>query len=238
MTKLQPPLLAYHRAMPRSPIQVSIMNFAEIKIHEVGGNEAPTTPRAFLKKTKISALSSPKFALCYKKITITTYTQFLFAASNLSLIFHYLPTLYTRMPSVKRFLFGGTSLGSTSTEFALLVLRAFTGLAMALAHGWGKVPPGRGLVATVSDLGFPAPELFAWLAGLSELVGGICLAIGFCTRLSAFLIFTTMMVAAFGVHANDGFSGQEMALMYAAMTLPFLFAGCGKVGVDTLFRSS
>jgi len=142
------------------------------------------------------------------------------------------------MPPIKRVLFGGTSLGSTSTEFSLLILRAFTGLAMAMAHGWGKIPPGRGLISTIDGLGFPAPEFFAWAAGLSELVGGIFLAIGFCTRLSAFLIFTTMMVAAFGVHANDGFSGQEMALMYAAMTLPFIFAGCGKVGVDTLFRSS
>ena len=107
---------------------------------------------------------------------------------------------------------------------------------MALAHGLGKVPPPNGFVNGVEDIGFPAPLFFAWAAALSELVGGLFLAAGFLTRISAFLIFATMLVAAFGRHGGEGFAAQEMAFLYAAATLPFLLAGCGRVGVDQLFR--
>lgn len=142
------------------------------------------------------------------------------------------------MPSLKQFAFGGSDPSSTGSELGLLGLRVFTGLAMALAHGVGKIPPSSGFINGVEDLGFPAPTVFAWAAALSELVGGLFLAAGFLTRISAFAIFVTMLVAAFGVHGGDGFADQEKALLFAAATLPFLLAGCGRVGVDQLFRQS
>lgn len=107
---------------------------------------------------------------------------------------------------------------------------------MALAHGIGKIPPPSGFVGTVGDLGFPAPLLFAWCAAIAELVGGLCLAAGLATRFAAGFILITMLVAAFGAHGSDPFSDQEMALLYAAAMLPFLLAGSGRVGVDSIFR--
>jgi len=142
------------------------------------------------------------------------------------------------MFSLKQLAFGGSGPASTGSELGLLGLRVFTGLSMALAHGLGKVPPPSGFIGGVEDLGFPAPEFFAWAAALAELVGGLFLAAGFLTRFSAFFILVTMLVAAFGRHAGDGFAEQEMALLYAAATLPFLLAGCGRVGVDQLFRQN
>ncbi len=142
------------------------------------------------------------------------------------------------MQSLKKLAFSGSTDSGTSTELGLLVLRVFTGLAMALAHGLGKVPPPNRFVDGVEDLGFPAPLAFAWAAAISELVGGLFLAAGFLTRFSAFFIFVTMLVAAFGRHAGEGFAAQEMALLYAAATLPFLLAGSGRVGVDSLFRQA
>lgn len=140
------------------------------------------------------------------------------------------------MPSLKTLAFGGVEPSSPPAELGLLGLRVFAGLAMALAHGLGKVPPPSGFVGAVEDLGFPSPMFFAWAAGLAELVGGLFLAAGFLTRFSAFFILVTMLVAAFGRHGGEGFAEQEMALLYAAAMLPFLFAGCGRVGVDQLFR--
>tara|TARA_S200002703_G_scaffold76400_1_gene66049 strand:- start:319 stop:747 length:429 start_codon:yes stop_codon:yes gene_type:complete len=142
------------------------------------------------------------------------------------------------MVSLKQFAFGGSGPASTGSELGLLGLRVFTGIAIALAHGVGKMPPSDGFIGMVADLGFPAPVLFAWAASISELVGGLFLAAGFLTRISAFLVLTTMLVAAFGAHGGDGFADQEIALLYAAATLPFVLAGCGRVGVDQLFRQS
>jgi len=140
------------------------------------------------------------------------------------------------MSALKSFVFGGSSPSSAGTELGMLVLRVFAGLSMALAHGLGKVPPPGGFVDTVESLGMPAPVFFAWAAGLSELVGGLCLAAGFATRISATLIFATMIVAAFGVHGDDGFEGMEMALLFAAAVFPFILSGSGRVGVDSIFR--
>ncbi|MFP4353104.1 MAG: DoxX family protein [Puniceicoccaceae bacterium] len=142
------------------------------------------------------------------------------------------------MASLKQIAFGGQEPSSAGAELGLLGLRLFAGLSIALAHGINKVPPPGGFVNSVEDIGFPSPLFFAWAAGLAELVGGLFLAAGFLTRISAFLVFATMLVAAFGAHGGEGFSEQELAFLYAAATLPFLMAGCGRVGVDQLFRQS
>ena len=42
------------------------------------------------------------------------------------------------------------------------------------------------------------PVFFAWMGAFSEAVGGILLAIGLKTRVAAFLIMCTMLVAIFG----------------------------------------
>ena len=63
-------------------------------------------------------------------------------------------------------------------DLGLLLVRLAFGLAMALAHGLGKFPPSEKFIAGAASLGFPAPELFAWLAVIGELVGGFAIAIG------------------------------------------------------------
>jgi putative oxidoreductase len=119
-----------------------------------------------------------------------------------------------------------------ANDLALLVLRMFTGLAMALAHGIGKVPPKEGFVNGVGELGFPAPLLFAWAAGLAEFAGGLLLAAGLFTRPAALMILMTMLVAAFRRHAADPFDVKEKALLYAAVAFFFLIAGGGRLALD------
>lgn len=130
------------------------------------------------------------------------------------------------------FLFKYSPSGPGSLDFGLGIWRLFLGLAMSLTHGWGKLPPSSGLIEGVSSMGFPAPLVFAWAAALSEFLGGLLLAVGLATRFAALAIISTMAVAAFRVHLNDGFGAMEMALLYLVGTLPFLFYGPGRFSLD------
>ncbi|MCO6512235.1 MAG: DoxX family protein [Aridibacter famidurans] len=137
---------------------------------------------------------------------------------------------------LKSILFGGAPVHSVSASAGMALLRIFAGIGLALGHGIGKMPPSPRFVEGVANLGFPAPGVFAWAAGLSEFVGGLCLALGLFTRVSSFFIFCTMFTAAFVRHINDGFDGQEKALLYMFSALLFLFAGSGNWGVDAFVR--
>ncbi|WP_413569516.1 DoxX family protein [Bdellovibrio sp. HCB117] len=117
-------------------------------------------------------------------------------------------------------------------DVALAILRVFIGLTMAFSHGLGKLPPNEMLIGGVAGMGFPAPELFAWLAALAEFAGGLLLAVGLLTRPAALTVIITMLVAVFGVHAADSFQQKEMALLYLFTALFFLLHGAGRWSVD------
>ncbi|KYG63440.1 DoxD-like family protein [Bdellovibrio bacteriovorus] len=117
-------------------------------------------------------------------------------------------------------------------DVALAILRVFIGLTMAFSHGLGKLPPNEMLIGGVSGMGFPAPELFAWLAALAEFAGGLLLAAGLLTRPAALTVIITMLVAVFGVHAADSFQQKEMALLYLFTALFFLLHGAGRWSLD------
>lgn len=123
-----------------------------------------------------------------------------------------------------------------SPDFGLLIFRLFVGLTMALAHGLGKVPPPQMLVDGVAGMGFPLPVAFAWGAALSELIGGLLIAVGLFTRPAAFALGMTMAVAAFVAHAADPFEKKEMALLYLVACLLLFFQGAGRFSLDRIFR--
>lgn len=133
---------------------------------------------------------------------------------------------------LKRLLFSTTAEPTQASEVGMTVLRVFAGLAMAFSHGLGKLPPNEQLIGGVASLGFPAPELFAWSAALSEFIGGLLVAIGLCTRPAAFLMGFTMLVAAFAVHAADPFQKKEMALLYLVISIVFITRGAGRYSID------
>ncbi|MFT7108421.1 MAG: putative membrane protein YphA (DoxX/SURF4 family) [Psychrobacter glaciei] len=53
-------------------------------------------------------------------------------------------------------------------------------------------------------LGLPFPELLAWLATLTELVGAILLVTGLAVRWISIPLMVTMLVAVFSVHWHNG----------------------------------
>lgn len=138
--------------------------------------------------------------------------------------------------NLNKVLFGGSDISGTAANWGLAILRVFSGLALAIGHGIGKIPPSDGFIQGVSKLGFPLPGLFAWAAGCSEFFGGILLAAGLFTRPSAFFVLCTMLVAGLIRHAADPFSTKEKAFMYAAIALLFVLVGAGKYGLDAILR--
>jgi len=133
-------------------------------------------------------------------------------------------------------LFGG-GLHTRNTDIGLLILRVFAGLALALAHGWGKIPPSEGFVGMIGGMGFPAPALFAWLAALAEFGGGLLIALGLLTRPAAAFVAVHFVIVAFVVHAGDTFGDRELALFFLATALCFAFTGAGRYSADAAIQS-
>jgi putative oxidoreductase len=121
-------------------------------------------------------------------------------------------------------------------NLALALARVSFGLIMAFGHGLAKFPISKQLVDGVAHLGFPSPLVFAWLAALSEFLGGIFVALGFLTRFNAAVLTFTMGVAAFLVHRQDAFATKEMALLYFVIFGLFAFLGGGQYSLDGFFK--
>ena len=130
----------------------------------------------------------------------------------------------------------GTGDTSRPTDVGLLILRVGLGLAMAFAHGLGKLPPSAGFVENTAGLGFPAPALFAWLAALSEFAGGLLIALGLLTRPAAAALAFTMAVAFFLQHGADPFGDKELAFVYGVAAVTLMAAGAGRFSVDAFLR--
>ena len=66
----------------------------------------------------------------------------------------------------------------------------------------GGISPG--FVALIDNIGLPAPTLFAYLAGITEVVGAVLLLLGLGVRWICGPLLVTMLVAIFGVHWDNG----------------------------------
>ena len=121
-----------------------------------------------------------------------------------------------------------------SADVALLVLRVWLGLAMALLHGWGKLV---NLISGSSKfpdiLGIGSTPALA-LAVFAEFFCSILLILGLWTRLAALLLLITMSVAFFMAHGAKlaGQGNGELAFIYLAGYVVLLLAGAGKFSVD------
>lgn len=126
-----------------------------------------------------------------------------------------------------------------SAELGALLLRVFLGCTICWRAGISKFPLDAWFTASVAELGFPAPTLFAWLAAMSEVAGGVLLAVGLCTRPAAFFLAFTLGVAAFRVHEvpiASVFAWQHITIAYFWGYVYFLFAGAGRLSLDGVLR--
>lgn len=85
----------------------------------------------------------------------------------------------------------------------LLGLRIFL-FPIFLQAGWTKFAGFQGSVRFFQNQGIPFPELAVFVVGTVEFVGAILLLLGLMTRAITVPLMVTMLVAAFLVHAENG----------------------------------
>jgi len=116
------------------------------------------------------------------------------------------------------------------------LVRVTFGVMLVLAHG---IPKATGDMASfagrVGSLGFPFPTFFAWCAVLTEIVGGVLIAVGLFTRPAAALAAFTMIVAAFR-HRPDPFTLMEKPLLFLTVFVALILAGAGPWSLDARLR--
>lgn len=93
------------------------------------------------------------------------------------------------------------SIGKWLQSPLLLALRLFFGISFMIA-GIGKLSDMGSFTSQLQTLNIPYPEVGAWLAALSESVGGFLLTIGFLSRLASFFLIITMIVAYGTAHVD------------------------------------
>ena len=81
------------------------------------------------------------------------------------------------------------------------------------------------------------PVFFAWMGAFSEAVGGIFLLVGFQTRIAAFLIMCTMLVAIFMQQMNNGIWNCLPAMGFIWVAIHNLITGSGRFGIDFLLTN-
>jgi putative oxidoreductase len=138
---------------------------------------------------------------------------------------------------------GFASLANRAQSPLLLLIRLYWGWQFA-QDGWGKLHHLDRVTQFFTTLHMPVPGLSALFCALLEFVGGILLAVGLGTRLTALLLFVNMTVAfwaaeedAFlGVISNpDKFQAAD-AYNYWFAALLILVFGPGMIAVDTCLR--
>jgi putative oxidoreductase len=120
----------------------------------------------------------------------------------------------------------------------LSVLRIMSGL-LFLQHGTQKMlsfpsfpdaPPG-----------WPEFMSLSWFAGVIELIGGTLIALGFMTRVAAFICSGQMAVAYFYAHAPNSFfpliNNGDAAILYCFVFLYLAAAGPGPWSIDAMLRA-
>ncbi|MGW3323747.1 DoxX family membrane protein [Streptomyces virginiae] len=132
-----------------------------------------------------------------------------------------------------------STLSTPGHDTGLLLLRLVLGLTMA-AHGAQKLfgwfggggISGTGQFFTAS--GYPAGDAMAVLAGLTETLGGLGLALGLLTPLAGAAVVGTL-INAIAVHGTDSFfapKGIEYELLLTAGAAALALTGPGRYAVD------
>jgi len=125
----------------------------------------------------------------------------------------------------------------------LLLGRLIFGMLMA-AHGAQKLFGwfgGYGLAGTAGffeQLGFRPGRVFVVTASLSEMLGGILIALGLFGPVGPALLLSVMIVAVVSVHWGHGLfagtNGIEVPLLYAAGAVALALTGYGPFSLDTV----
>jgi len=120
-------------------------------------------------------------------------------------------------------------------DHAALVGRLFYS-SLFILYGYFKLTGYAGTTAYMAKQGLPAPAVFAALAVIFELGGGVLMLIGYQTRLVALALAVYVLVAAFIAHFNF-VDGNQMSHFFKNMaivggSLAFVASGAGRYSLD------
>jgi putative oxidoreductase len=131
------------------------------------------------------------------------------------------------------------NVGSPLSNSGALVIRLATGLFIAGFHGWHKLAQGLAyvqhgshwpLLDDVEGIGLPFPVIGAFAATVTQLLGGLAVAAGFLTRLGAFAVAMSLVVAAYSNFLSN--KENQLALLYCLLFMGFALYGGGRYSVD------
>ncbi|MHB2266947.1 DoxX family protein [Aliihoeflea sp. PC F10.4] len=113
------------------------------------------------------------------------------------------------------------------------LLRVIAGFAL-MAHGWPKIQAPLGAVQMVEGIGFYPGWLWSPALATTEFVGGFLLLIGLLTRPAALAATIVLLIVSWfhWVRLGEGYSGAELALIWAAVTFFFVVRGGNRYSVD------
>jgi putative oxidoreductase len=118
----------------------------------------------------------------------------------------------------------------------LSLLRIIVAL-LFIEHGTGKMFGFPSAAATATT---PAMFSMYWFAASIEIVGGILLLVGLCTRPVAFVMSGEMAFAYFLSHYPRNFypllNGGDAAVLFCLIFFYFAFAGAGPLSLDAMWR--
>ena len=136
-------------------------------------------------------------------------------------------------------LFLRPNVGSTLSNSGALIIRLATGLFIAGFHGWHKLAQGLAyvqhgshwpLLDDVEGIGLPFPVIGAFAATVTQLLGGLAVAAGFLTRLAAFAVAMSLVVAAYSNFLSN--KENQLAMLYCLLFTGFALYGGGRYSVD------
>lgn len=126
---------------------------------------------------------------------------------------------------------------SRYADFGLLLIRLGLG-AMMIFHGWPKLAGGperwEGVGAAMGALGITFfPVFWGFMAAVTEVFGGLLLAVGFLTRFACvFLAFVMLVATLMHLNAGDGLKGASHAIEVGLVFLGLILVGPGRLSVD------
>jgi putative oxidoreductase len=131
-----------------------------------------------------------------------------------------------------------TSFNQHQLDLVLLAIR-ITIACFMLVHGIPKL--GKFFAEEPLKFGDPigigmVPSLV--LTVFAEVFCSVLIFIGLGTRLAVIPLIITMLVAAFVVHATDGFGKMELPLLYVTGYLFLLVTGSGRYSIDRLLQDN
>ncbi len=133
---------------------------------------------------------------------------------------------------------------TVTMNVALLILRLVVGLTLAghgvqKLFGWFGGPGFAGIRQVFKQMGYKPAWLWASLAIVGEVGGGVSFALGFLTPLGAAGIFGAMFMAMFKSHWKNGFwlqkGGYEYTLVLLVASITIGLIGPGGYSLDTFF---